>query len=323
MENLISVIVPVYKVEKYLDRCVESIVNQTYTNLEIILVDDGSPDNCPVMCDTWAEKDSRIRAIHKVNGGLSDARNAGMEEAKGEYIGFVDSDDWVEPGFYQNLYDLLQAHDADIAECGVNFIDENGKLLRQRKLISTDKVLLRVDAIKHLMKEDGIYQTVWNKLYRRETIGGILFEKGRLHEDDFWTYRIFDRAKKLAVTQQSLYNYFQRSDSIMGVGYRLKNLDGLEARHRQVDFFSSDPELADFVKARVLYNDMYHFQAALKYLQQPEQKAVTDYICEYVKTLGRLNYEGSDVPFKYQLWFASFRKFPFAVSKIRNLLGIG
>lgn len=321
--ELISVIVPIYKVEQYMDRCVESLVHQTYTNLEIILVDDGSPDGCPAMCDEWAEKDSRIRAIHKVNGGLSDARNAGMAVATGEYIGFVDSDDWVEPGFYQTLYDLLQAHDADIAECGVNFIDENGKLLRQRQFISTDKAMLRVDAIKHLLKEDGIYQTVWNKLYRRETIGGILFEKGRLHEDDFWTYQIFDRAKKLAVTQQPMYNYFQRSDSIMGVGYRLKNLDGLEARHRQVDFFSSDPELADFVKARVLYNDMYHFQAALKYLKQPEQKAVTDYICEYVKTLGCLNYKGSDVPYKYQLWFAAFRKFPFAVSKIRNLLGIG
>lgn len=323
MENLISVIVPVYKVEKYLDRCVESIVNQTYTNLEIILVDDGSPDNCPVMCDTWAEKDSRIRAIHKVNGGLSDARNAGMAVATGKYIGFVDSDDWVEPGFYQNLYDLLQAHDADIAECGVNYIDENGKLQRQRQYKSADKAMLRVDAIKHLLKEDGIFQTVWNKLYRRESIGDIQFEKGRLHEDDFWTYQIFDRARKIAVTQKPMYNYFQRSNSIMGVGYRLKNLDGLDARHRQVDFFSSDPELADFVKARVLYNDMYHFQAALKYLQQPEQKAVTDYIYEYVKTLGRLNYEGSDVPFKYQLWFAAFRKFPFAVSKIRNLLGIG
>lgn len=105
---MISVIVPVYKVEPYLDRCVRSIVEQTYTDLEIILVDDGSPDNCPAICDAWAERDSRVKVIHKQNGGLSDARNAGMDIATGEYIGFVDSDDWIAPEMYQILYNMLQ-----------------------------------------------------------------------------------------------------------------------------------------------------------------------------------------------------------------------
>ena len=116
----ISVIVPVYKVEKYLDRCVESIVNQTYKNLEIILVDDGSPDNCPVMCDEWAEKDERIRVIHKENGGLADARNAGMNIATGDYIGFVDSDDWIEPNMYEVLLKNALKYDADISRCGLS-----------------------------------------------------------------------------------------------------------------------------------------------------------------------------------------------------------
>ena len=111
----ISVIVPVYKVEKYLDKCVESIVNQTYKNLEIILVDDGSPDNCPAMCDEWAEKDERIRVIHKENGGLADARNAGMDIATGDYIGFVDSDDWIEPNMYEVLLKNALKYDADIS----------------------------------------------------------------------------------------------------------------------------------------------------------------------------------------------------------------
>lgn len=112
---MISVIVPVYKVEPYLDRCVRSIVEQTYTDLEIILVDDGSPDNCPAMCDAWAEKDNRIKVIHKQNGGLSDARNAGMDIASGDYLGFVDSDDWIAAEMYQVLYDMLQRDSSDIA----------------------------------------------------------------------------------------------------------------------------------------------------------------------------------------------------------------
>ena len=122
-KSLISVIVPVYKVENFLDRCVESIVGQTYENLEIILVDDGSPDNCPAMCDEWAEKDSRIRVIHKENGGLCSARNAGMDIAAGDYLGFVDSDDCIEPDMYQLLVENAVSTQADISRCGI-FVDE-------------------------------------------------------------------------------------------------------------------------------------------------------------------------------------------------------
>ena len=123
----ISVIVPVYKVEPYLDRCVQSVVNQTYPNLEIILVDDGSPDQCPVMCDTWAKKDPRIRVIHKKNGGLSDARNAGMAAASGEYISFVDSDDWIAPEMLERLVKALERDDSDIAACAVEMVWEDGR----------------------------------------------------------------------------------------------------------------------------------------------------------------------------------------------------
>ena len=127
-DELITVIVPVYKVEKYLDRCVQSIVDQTYTNLEIILVDDGSPDNCPKMCDEWAKKDKRIKVIHKQNGGLSDARNAGLEKAKGKYVGFVDSDDYISPIMYEKLYKCIIDNQADMAMCGFSTVDEKGKV---------------------------------------------------------------------------------------------------------------------------------------------------------------------------------------------------
>ena len=123
--ELISIIVPVYRVEPYLDRCVQSIVDQTYQNLEIILVDDGSPDNCPAMCDAWAAKDSRVKVIHKENGGLSDARNAGLAAAAGEYIGFVDSDDWISPDMYRLLYENMAEHGSDVSACGVEMVWED------------------------------------------------------------------------------------------------------------------------------------------------------------------------------------------------------
>ena len=141
---LISVIVPVYKVEAYLDRCVQSIVDQTYRNLEIILVDDGSPDNCPAMCDAWAEKDSRIRVIHKENGGLSDARNAGMAVTAGEFVGFVDSDDSIAPEMYQMLLERMNADGSDIAACGVEMVFEDGS--PARLLTKSGNCILNRDA---------------------------------------------------------------------------------------------------------------------------------------------------------------------------------
>ena len=127
MYSLLSVIVPIYNVEDYLNRCVDSIINQTYKNLEIILVDDGSPDNCPQMCDDYAKKDSRIRVVHKENGGLSDARNAGMKVATGEYVSFIDSDDYISLDFYETLFQTMVDNDSDIVECSVVKFYENEK----------------------------------------------------------------------------------------------------------------------------------------------------------------------------------------------------
>ena len=131
--DLISVIVPIYQVEPYLDRCVKSIVNQTYKNIEIILVNDGSPDGCPAICDAWAERDSRVKVIHKENGGLSDARNAGLAVAAGELISFIDSDDWIEPDFLTALYDAMEQTGAEIAECATTYAAEDGTAIRIRE----------------------------------------------------------------------------------------------------------------------------------------------------------------------------------------------
>ena len=168
MENpKISVIVPVYKVEAYLDKCVRSIMDQTYRNLEIILVDDGSPDDCPAMCDAWAEKDSRIRVIHKENGGLSDARNAGMAVATGEYIGFIDSDDYIAPDMYRLLLERMTADGSDIAACGVEMVFEDGT--PPRMLTPTGShVLDNGQAMEAIIREDLLKQPVWYKLYRTD-----------------------------------------------------------------------------------------------------------------------------------------------------------
>ena len=321
--GLVTVIVPVYNVECYLDKCISSIVQQSYNNLEIIVVDDGSTDGSPAICDGWAARERRIRVIHKENGGLSDARNAGLAVATGEYISFVDSDDWIKPQFIETLLVSLQAGKADIAECGVVYVDEQEHILRERCYPEKKAVKSKIEALKSLIKEEGIYQTVWNKLYKRDVLEGILFEKGKCNEDDFWTYQVFDRAERLIVTSDKLYCYLQRESSIMGTGYQIKRLDGLKARFERMEYLQKYKELADFTKARIFYDCMFHFQAALKWLKMPEQKIVTDYVIENIKKITDVTYRNSDVPLKYQIWFAMFRRFPFAVAKIRNWIGIG
>lgn len=323
MHDLISVVIPVFNVEAYLDKCMASVVQQSYKELEIIVVDDGSTDNSPQICDNWSVKDDRVHVIHKENGGLSDARNAGLAVATGSYISFVDSDDWLKPQFMETLMRTLKENNADIAECGVLYVDEQDHVLRKRCCQEDKVVKSKIEALCALVKENGIYQTVWNKLYKRDVLEGILFEKGKYNEDDFWTYQVFDRAEKLVAISDELYCYLQRNSSIMGGGYQLKRLDSLEARFRRMEYLQKYEQSADFAKAHILYDCMFHFQAALKWLKKPEQKIVIDYVLKNMKKISGFTYKDADVPFKYHIWFAMFRRFPFAVSKFRNWLGIG
>ena len=170
--DLISVIVPIYNVQQYIERCIVSLKHQTYSNIEIILVDDGSTDDCPQICDAFAKTDSRIKVIHKVNGGLSDARNTGLLEAKGKMIAFVDSDDWVSPYFIEAMYDIMQCQFADIVECDV--IRSDGS-----PIVSDFSDNLEVtgyntlEALKLLISDTVFHQHVWNKLYKRNVIRDI------------------------------------------------------------------------------------------------------------------------------------------------------
>ena len=204
-EPLVSVIVPVYKVEKYLDKCVGSIVAQGYKNLEIILVDDGSPDNCPAMCDSWAERDSRIKVIHKQNGGVSSARNSALDMAAGEYICFVDSDDFIEPNTVK--YMLENIGDADVIQCGLSYDHANGRV---EKCDITEADFIGEDAARAVIA-DKVRPEVWGKLYSAHLFAGIRFDTSKKYgEDLFINYLLMKHAKKLISRNVCLYHYMCR-----------------------------------------------------------------------------------------------------------------
>ncbi|WP_117168561.1 glycosyltransferase [Paraliobacillus sediminis] len=247
MEQKISVIVPIYRVEKFLSKCIESIINQTYFNLEIILVDDGSPDRCFEICEKYASMDNRIVVIRKENGGLSDARNAGLKAASGNYISFIDSDDYIYETFYECLLNLIIKNDADIAQCGYQIVEEDQEFtpIRNEKAIEDIVVLDKLDILHNLYNINyGDTVVVWNKLFKSNLFNNLFFPKGKVHEDELTTYQILYRANKVAITSKKMYFYLQRSDSIMGQGFTIKSLDKLEAYYNQIKFYN-DNELIE------------------------------------------------------------------------------
>ena len=239
MEPLISVIVPVYKVENYLGRCVESLLAQTYENIEIILVDDGSPDTCPVMCDEYAKKHEKIRVIHQENKGLSGARNTGIDNAKGEYLAFVDSDDLWSPHFLESLYKALKENDADIAQCRWEYM--HGDELKEAYDADAKTVCFTGrEMLANLYIQTGAYYVVaWNKLYKKELFENIRYPEGRIHEDEATTYKLFDLAKKCVFVDNALYGYYVGSGgtSITRNGFNLKKLDWRTANKERVQYF--------------------------------------------------------------------------------------
>lgn len=282
MNPLISVIVPIYNVEKYLARCVDSIVNQTYKNLEIILVDDGSPDRCSQMCDDYAEKDRRIKVVHKKNGGLSDARNAGMAVATGEYISFIDSDDLS-----------VKTYDTQ-------------------------------DAMSALIAENPFHQHVWNKLYKTKLVKDIPYAVGKLNEDEFWTYRVFGRANKVSKLNKTMYYYFQRSSSIMGVGYNIRRLDALEGKaNRQKYIEKNFPDLSTQAKIDLYGSCMFAYQSVLKFMSGADKEKALSIIKKYKKNCNLSFDEINTIKDSSKKYFM-LAKFNFYLCcKIKSVLKIG
>ncbi len=323
MKDKISVIIPIYKVEKYLNRCVESVVNQTYRNLEIILVDDGSPDKCPEICEEWAKKDKRIRVIHKENGGLSDARNVGHRMASGEYIAFVDSDDWIHKDALETLKCFLERYNADIVECKA--FSTNKKV--DDKIIDRDKIVVsefdRESSMRALLREEPLRQTVWNKLFKRTVIKDIDFKKGKYHEDEFWTYQVFDKAKKILFLDVVLYYYFQRLDSIMGQAFSLRRLDAIEGRYRRFLYIQDKfPELEAYTKENLLFLIMYYGQQALK-AADTEKRIFFKEIEKYLKKIDVTDEDKKGYSFLNKFWIKACKKNVLLTCMVRNLLKIG
>lgn len=212
-KDLISVIIPVYKVEKYLEKCIESIIKQTYTNLQIILVDDGSPDNCGKICDEYAKKDSRIEVIHKINGGLSDARNVGINRANGRYIGFVDSDDYIKEDMYEKLINLIKEYNADVSICNLYDVIDGKEYVRNK--YNGIHEYSRIDILKEILLDKNIQSYAWNKLYKKELFDEIKYPIGKKYEDIGTTFYVFEKCNKIVVTSEPEYYYLKRSDSLV------------------------------------------------------------------------------------------------------------
>lgn len=275
----ISVIVPVYNVGAYVDKCVLSLLEQTYTDFELILVNDGSTDNSGELCDNWKSKDDRIKVVHKQNGGLSDARNAGIEVACGEYYTFIDSDDYVENNYLEVLYNAILKSDADISISSHKAVYSNGTVLD--KQTGEESVLTPKETLRRILYDDGIDLSAWAKLYKAELFETIRFPFGRVFEDAATTYLLVDKAQKIAVCSVATYNYMIRDNSITGTSFSPKKMHLITSTQEMCDYVRAKyPDLEKPCDRRLMYAYLSTLsQLAMSKQKFPEeQKILMDYV---------------------------------------------
>lgn len=316
--DLISVIVPVYKVEPYLDRCVQSIVDQTYQNLEIILVDDGSPDNCPAMCDAWAEKDSRIRVIHKENAGGGAARNAALDIAQGELIAFVDSDDYIAPEMFASL-NRHMIDGVDLVECGfVSVDDENAAFVFPETSAQT---YTAEDAMLEHIQDRFFRQLIWNKLYRRKILEGVRFPREKGIDDEFFTYQAIGNAEKLAHIDAVLYAYRQQDNSVMHTLNTQKRLQAVKAKaERHAYICQHMPRLQSLSGCSLWFTCLYQGQLSLRETDKTTAKQTLVYLRNVLK---KHPCKLADCSAKEKVWLTMAQLSLPATCKLRNMLKIG
>ena len=252
-EPLISVLVPVYKTKEYLRRCVESICNQTYGNLEIILVDDGSPDDSGVLCDRLALEDARIRVVHKANGGLASARNAGIDAMTGEFAAFVDSDDHIAPEMIRSLYELCVTHQADIACCGIERVNDRGHVNYFNEKTGDFLLLDREEAMAELLANYRVTNSVCDKLFCKRIFDGLRLTEGYIYEDFDVMYRCIHRADRVVYTGAPYYQYYMSQGSILRSTFNAKQFDLVRAARKRLAFFEQEyPRMLDTVRVKFL-----------------------------------------------------------------------
>ena len=256
MKPLISVIVPVYRVEKYLHRCVDSILRQTYTDFELILVDDGSPDSCGAICDAYAAEDSRVRVIHRENGGLSAARNSGIGIAAGEYFTFIDSDDWVHPQFLELLAIPVLRDHVRVSICG--YIREGE--FSESEIRSEQAVYQLLDAEELLENHFWNYNYAWGKLYHRDLFAEVRYPEGKVFEDTFTTYKLLFQCRQAALLEHPLYFYFVNEEGITKAPWTPRELVIFDAMREQLLFYEANGYTRAYQKEHALYVNHFAYQ---------------------------------------------------------------
>ncbi len=288
----ISVIVPIYNIEKYVRHAVDSIIQQTYTNLEIILVDDGSTDGSGAICDEYAAKDSRIKVIHQKNGGLSLARNVGIDMATGDFLGFVDGDDYIEPEMYQRLYDALADNDAQISICRFRYV--GAKEERNEKIEICDEILSGKDILfkKRIRKHSWGWGYAWNKLYKKEIFDHLRYPVGKSYEDDFILHALLWDIQKVASISYVGYNYIQRSSSITNA-YKVNRLDEVESICNRTDFYATEHVPSNVRHKDIIrgYYALYDVYAHADFLHEPFASRIKELNSELKKRNRKLRKE--------------------------------
>lgn len=281
-KKIISVIVPVYNVEKFLPRCIESIINQTYGNIEIIIINDGSTDDCPKICDEYRSKEPRIVVIHQSNSGLSSARNSGINIAKGEFLCFIDSDDYMDEMMLEKLYDSIHSNKADIAICNYNNVDENGEILEVVRTIEKESLITGEKACEIMNLN---YSVAWAKMYRTRLFTDIRYPTGKLHEDEYVAHRLLIKADNIALSPEPLYNYTQRATSIMNQKINIKRLDGTQAFMERIEFYNNTKRYKNITKTFIALMDSY-----IRYYKElcKEDQELMLHIHEEIKHLDKL-----------------------------------
>lgn len=327
MENdKISIIIPIYKVEAYLDKCIASVCAQTYRNLEIILVDDGSPDRCGEMADEWAKKDARIRVIHQKNQGVSVARNAGLDIAGGDYIGYADPDDFLAPDMYEKLYARLVGSGCEIVMCAFEYVRDEGEGTEEKNPVIPGGIMAidELIAIQHDNTRNRFaVDVVWNKLFPRKIVEGLRFE-GEAHGDTVYTNRYLPRVKKVAILEDKLYYYYQRANGIIGQGFRANKRRHFYTLLERIDICEQQGfcrESARVTAVRALNEgvDYWISIAKGKLLSKKEEKA---YFRDVAQAIRKYSHYGSK---KQKLYWNFFRVTPhifktlyLTASKLRN-----
>ena len=313
MSKLVSVIVPVYNVESYLKECVDSLINQTYKNIEILLIDDGSTDTSGVICDQYIKIDTRVQVKHKKNGGLSDARNTGIDMASGDYIMFVDSDDYVADNYVEIMLNAMVSQQVDIVICGYFLTDECGNVVL-KDCNKTKAVFSTEEALRLLLQDKVIKNYAWNKIYKKCYFDKERFPVGRLFEDIFTTYKIFMKCNTIALIPNELYYYRSREGSIMQEINMKREIDLTRAQfERYESLYNIYPELNDELADSTVDAICTTYAVAVKFKANAERKESR----EYMKVLEKkFNLFKSQLTLKRKLTFLLICKVPLIADRI-------